>query len=167
MPSAPCYASTPSEHSAIYSPSPYAADIVHADDDKWCLTLDTPPSWTEVVIVRGKWVKQRVMYPRRLNDQRQLTSITMNGWPQVITKKSPQRTLAIWTKENHDERRKNKRLIRIMVVLSLVRKNVYNGRWQLSPSKILNIWRTSKAQDCNTSFLHSSVTTVRTKRQSA
>jgi len=38
---------------------------------------------TEAVIVRGKQVKQRVMYRRWLSDQRQLTFVTVNGdrWP--------------------------------------------------------------------------------------
>jgi len=47
MPSAPCYASTQSDHSAtITPPSPYTADTVHADDDQRCLWLWTHNNWS-------------------------------------------------------------------------------------------------------------------------
>ena len=85
IPSAPCYASTQSDHSAIITPpSLYAADTATDNDKRFLwLWMHNKLLITEVqaVIVRGKRVKQRVMYPRRLSDRRQLTSITVNGWP--------------------------------------------------------------------------------------
>jgi len=78
MPSALCYASMQSDHSAIITPPHYTQPTLSTQTTISGF-FDFGHIITEAVIVCGKRVKQCDMYLRQLSDKQQLTSITMNG----------------------------------------------------------------------------------------
>jgi len=74
MPSTPCYVSTQSERATIISPR-HNMRPTQSTQTTISGFFNFGHIITEAVIVRRKRVKQRVMYPHRLVDQRQLTSL--------------------------------------------------------------------------------------------